>query len=47
MSLGIELREEEVDEVFNQVDVNGDGDVSLRVHVSGCQAVKTNQDNIP
>ena len=34
MSLGIELQDKEVDEVFNQIDVNGDGDVSLREFMS-------------
>ena len=31
MGLGIELQDEEVDGVFSAIDVNGDGDVSLRV----------------
>ena len=34
MSLGIELQDKEVDGVFNQIDVNGDGDVSLREFMS-------------
>ncbi len=34
MGLGIELQDEEVDGVFSAIDVNGDGDVSLREFMS-------------